>query len=281
MEPCSKPHLDVGVCAQAACLMEVCARKAGNVHRERDFADTHFLDFQLSAAAIGPAMARAAGRPVGETILECVRATRRLVNTNTNLGIVLLIAPLAAVSRSRSLSQGIGAILQDLSVEDARLAYDAIRLANPGGLGRAPEEDVAQTPTRTLREVMTLAASRDLVARQYAEDFHAVLEEGAPVLRDAWQRHGWEPAIQWTHLHLLANYPDSLIARKRGLADAEEVSRRARAVLDAGFPTEQAGREALARLDAWLREDGHSRNPGTSADLVTACLFAALREGWI
>jgi triphosphoribosyl-dephospho-CoA synthetase len=32
-------------------------------------------------------------------------------------------------------------------------------------------------------------------------------------------------------------------------------------------------------LDADLRGDGNARNPGTTADLVTAVLFVALLEG--
>ena len=45
------------------------------------------------------------------------------------------------------------------------------------------------------------------------------------------------------------------------------------------------GRAALALstgdigdLDSWLRADGHSRNPGATADLMAAALFAALRD---
>jgi len=272
--------IDIAVAAQVACLFEVTACKAGNVHRGQDFADTYFLDFQLSAAAIGPSIGRAPLQPVGVTILEAVRATRQWVNSNTNLGIILLLAPLAAVPTGTSLKEGIGAILRNLTVDDACRAYEAIRLANPGGLGKAAKEDVADAPTQTLREVMALAASRDLVARQYAEDFHAVLEVGVPLLRDSWKAHGWEAAIQVTHLQFLAKYPDSLIARKCGIALAEEAGRRAAEVLAAGFPASDKGKQAFLALDAWLREDGHARNPGTSADLVTASLFAAIREGY-
>ena len=32
-------------------------------------------------------------------------------------------------------------------------------------------------------------------------------------------------------------------------------------------------------FDAWLRADGHRRNPGTTADLIAASLFAAFRDG--
>src|SRR5438876_739889 len=96
--------LPVGLCAQLACVLEATARKPGNVHRFMDFADTSYLDFLLSAAAIAPVMERAVGRPVGETVLEAIRATRRVTSANTNLGIVLLLAPLAAASGGRTIA---------------------------------------------------------------------------------------------------------------------------------------------------------------------------------
>src|SRR5262249_21792111 len=127
-----------------------------------------------------------------------------------------------------------------------------------------------------------LAAGRDLVARQYADGFRGVFEEGVPALREGLARTGsLEGAIIFGHLRLLAAYPDSLIARKRGTAEAEETQRRAQQVLPADWPRTPSGMTALQELDAWLRAEGHSRNPGTTADLVAACLFVALRLGMI
>src|SRR5262245_39419818 len=102
----SPDRLPTGLCAQAACLLEATARKPGNVHRYRDFDDTTYLDFALSAAAAAPAIEAAAGRRVGATVLEAVTATRRVSAANTNLGIVLLLAPLAAVPRELPLCEG-------------------------------------------------------------------------------------------------------------------------------------------------------------------------------
>lgn len=273
---------DPGLWAQLACLWEATARKAGNVHRARDFADLTYLDFLHSACAIGPVLARSPGRRLGDTILDAVRATRRVVRTNTNLGIVLLLAPLAAVPPGTALRPGVARVLDDLDVADARAAYAAIRLASPGGLGDAAEQDVRAEPTLGLRDVMVLARDHDLIARQYADGFRAVFDEGVPALRHALHAHdSFEAAIIATHLHLMAASPDSLIARKRGAAEAAEAARRAAEVLAAGGLTTDRGRRAFAELDAWLRAEGHARNPGTSADLVTACLFAALREGII
>ncbi len=269
--------------ARLACWWEATARKPGNVHPQRSFADLTYQDLVASAAAIGPVLDQAVMRTVGETVLEGVKATRRVVQTNTNLGQLLLLAPLAAVPAvEHDLRSGLARILERLDRADARAVYEAIRLANPGGLGRVADQDVQEPPTRPLREIMALAADRDLIARQYANHFHEVFAEGLPALVKGLQSFEFlEDAIIGTHLELLARHPDSLIARKRGPQEATQARRRARQVLDAGWPRTEAGRKAVADLDAWLRGDGHARNPGTTADLVTASLFAALRQGII
>ncbi len=275
--------LDPGLFAQIACIWEATARKPGNVHRYQDFADTAYTDFLLSAAAIAPVMAKARKQRVGTTVLDAIIATRRVVRTNTNLGIVLLLAPLAtAADESVPLRQTLEWRLAELDVVDARLVFEAIRLASPGGLGRAAEQDVQAEPTQTLREVMALAADRDLIARQYANDFMDVFDGGVPALVAGLEHTGSvEGAIIFAHLQLLANLPDTLISRKRGMAEAEEASRRASAVLDAGWPSERAARKRMQEYDAWLRAEGNARNPGATADLLTACLFVLLCENTI
>jgi triphosphoribosyl-dephospho-CoA synthase len=217
---------------------------------------------------------------VGQTILEGVRATRQVARTNTNLGILLLLAPLAAVPGGVPLRDGLRRVLDGLSVEDARAAYEAIRLANPSGLGRVAEQDVADEPTQTLRQVMALAADRDLIALQYVNGFVQVFEEGVPALRQALGAGATlEGAIIACQLKLLADHPDSLIVRKRSPDEATEVSRRARRVLASGWETGQGAWQVVEEFDAWLREEGHTRNPGTTADLVAASLFVALVLG--
>jgi triphosphoribosyl-dephospho-CoA synthase len=263
-------------------MWEVTARKPGNVHRQREFADTSYVDFLLSAAAAAPVLEAAGHLSVGEMVLEGLRATRQLVRTNTNLGLLLLLAPLAKVPRAEDLPRGLPRVLAGLDNADARAVYQAIRLAVPGGLGQVSEQDVHDEPTQTLREVMGLAADRDLVARQYINDFHEVLAGGVPSLHRGLARtRSLEGAIILCHLHLMASHPDSLIARKRGVAEAIEAGSRARQALESGWPDAPAGRRALSELDDWLRAEGNRRNPGTTADLVTASLFVALREGTI
>jgi RimK family alpha-L-glutamate ligase len=266
--------------ALLACLWEATTRKAGNVHRAADFADVTYADFTLSAVLAAPELGRAADRPLGETVLAAVRATRAVVRTNTNLGIVLLLAPLAKVPAGVELRAGVADVLARTTIADSAAVFEAIRLAAPGGLGKAKDQDVNDAPTLPLRDVMALAADRDLVARQYATDFADVFDLGVPALLDGLTQFGRvEPAVQHCQLAWLAAHPDSLIARKRGPEVAAEASRRARAVVAAGGVGTAAGRAAYDELDGWLRADGHARNPGTTADLVTACLFAALRDG--
>lgn len=279
--PAAEP-LSVGQCATLACLLEATASKPGNVHRGADFADMAFTDFAVSAAAIGPAMEAAVQRGVGATVLDAVQATRRLVPVNTNLGTVLLLAPLAAVPRAQSLQAGIGPVLRNLTPQDARAVYAAIRLAEPGGLGSAEEMDVAGAPPDSLLAAMAAAADRDLVARQYAEEFHQVLQQAA-VWIVAGCAAGWPltDAIVHTQLQLLAAWPDSLIARKCGRPVAEQASARAQRVLRAGLPGEADYLDELGALDFWMRSDGNRRNPGTTADLIAAGLFVVLRENLI
>jgi triphosphoribosyl-dephospho-CoA synthase len=271
-----------GQLAQLACLLEVSARKPGNVHRFRDFDDAHYLDFVLSASAIAEPMDLAREVGIGTTILRAVEATRQLVATNTNLGMILLLAPMAAVPVEEDLRNGLIRVLESTTVEDAALAYRAIRLARPGGLGQTDDQDVASEPTINLRDAMRLAAGRDLVAHQYASEFADVFDRAMPRLRAAISRgYPVETAIIDAYLDFLAYRPDTLIARKRGEATAIEATNRASRVLELGWPDTSEGMESLTAFDDWLRLDGHARNPGATADLITAALFAALRDGTI
>ena len=279
MNSTDQSWLSIAQCASLACLLEATTPKPGNVHRGADFEDLRFNDFVVSAVAIGPAMEAAHQVGVGTAVLEAIRETRSLVPTNTNLGCVLLLAPLAAVPRERPLDQGIGAVLDSLTARDAEQVYEAISLATPGGLGQVDAMDVRDTPPRDLLEAMRLAAERDLVARQYANGFAEVLSCVVPWLLEG-QASRWSltTAIIHTHLRVMAEFPDSLIARKCGMQVAQEAAARAKHVLTSGDPSERAYERALRDLDFWLRGDGQRRNPGTSADLIAAGLFAALRE---
>jgi triphosphoribosyl-dephospho-CoA synthase len=272
----------IGQCATLACLLEATAPKVGNVHRGADFEDLTFTDFLASAVAIGPVMEEAQTAGVGRTVLDAVEATRQIAGTNVNLGIALLLAPLAAVPRDTLLKAGVAAVLSNLTPDDSRLVYEAIRLAQPGGLGTAEKMDVRGAHPALLVDAMAAARQRDLIARQYVENFSLVLDELAPALVQCRQR-GWPltDAIIRCHVELIARHGDSLIARKCGTEIAQQASAMAADVLAAGDPGDEDYYRALSDFDFWLRSDGHRRNPGTTADLMAAGLFAVLREGLI
>ena len=278
---------EVAAAGQLACLLEVSAPKPGNVSPGFHFHDTRYEDFLASAVAIGPALAGAAQHPLGTTIRMAVEDTRRWTRSNTNLGIVLLLAPLAraalrtgGTAASGTLRERLSRVLSETTVADAAEVYAAIRQARPGGLGEAPEEDVSEPPSVKLREAMALAADRDAIAREYVTDFELTFDVGVPALRAA-RREGaaWTDAAVDAYLRLLDSTADTHIARKLGQSEAEAVSRRAREVLQAGGTRSEEGREALAALDAELRDTRNRRNPGATADLTCAALFVVILEG--
>lgn len=279
--------------AQTACLLEVSAPKPGNVNRQNDFTDARFEDFLLSAVAIGPAMEGASHVGVGQTIWRAIRDTHLLVRSNTNLGMVLLLAPLvkassrsirclrpsiAVGSESRGeLREKLAQVLAALTVEDARWTYAAIRLARPGGLGRAPRADVDEEPNITLYQAMALAQQHDAIAREYVTDFAITFGIGYPALREAWRATSdLSAAVTQAYLTILAQVPDTLIARKRGADVAGQVSGWAREVLATGGVLTAEGRAGLVELDSALRDEAHTLNPGTTADLTTAAIFLLL-----
>ena len=273
---------EIAAAAQLSCLLEVSAPKPGNVSPERHFHDTRYEDFLASAVAIGPALARAGDGPLGATIRAAAEATARWTRSNTNLGIVLLLAPLAraAARQGSDLRARLAAVLEETTVADAAEAYVAIRLARPGGLGAASAEDVAAPPTVTLREAMALAAERDAIAREYTTRFGLTFEVGVPALTEARARGlGWSDATVECFLALLAATPDTHVARKLGWREAERLSARAREVVAAGATGSTQGRAELAIFDAELRDSRNMRNPGTTADLTCAALFVVILEG--
>ena len=259
--------------------------KPGNVGPDQPFSDlphgqiVSVTDFLKSAVAIAPIAAEVTSQSLGRTILACVQATQNAVGHNTNLGIILLLVPLAAVPKLHSLRAGIDDILNGLTVQDSCLVYRAIRLAQPGGLGSADHQDVRDEPQLPLRACMQLAADRDTIAQQYHNGFQQVLNEGLQLLDDA--KHvtsSQQQQITWTALNLLASLGDSLIQRKCGNSIHEEARKMAHDVLASHWPGSSSSVLKYCQLDQFLRADGNRRNPGTTADMIAAILFAALRE---
>ena len=275
-------ELSIGQCVSLACLLEVMAPKPGNVHRGADFDDCGLVDFASSAVAISPILEKASVHTVGQSVLRCVHATIDVCQTNTNLGIILLLTPLACVPRSVSLRLGIRDVLTNLDSTDARNLFQAIRIANPGGLRPKSESvskhDVTREVSAGIVEAMSQAADRDLIARQYVNGYADVFDFVLPSLVEDGDRLSLTDRIIRTHLRLMSEFPDSLIRRKCGLDVAVQSATLAGAVLNAGEVESDAYNNALADLDFWLRADGNRRNPGTSADMIAAALFAGLRE---
>jgi triphosphoribosyl-dephospho-CoA synthase len=274
------PPLTLGGCATLACIWEATAAKPGNVYRGADFDDLTYADFLTSATVIGPIIDRTPEQGVGATVLAAVAATRTTVATNTNLGMLLLIAPLAAIPSGLPLSEHIEPILAALSYDDTCAVYEAIPLAQPGGMGEVAEADVHEPPPAglTLRDAMAMAADRDLIARQYVNGFKEVFRTADRIESHVADGQPLGEAIVIAFLELLAEEPDSLIARKGGLEAASEVSLHAATILDARRHGDDAFQAMRAEYDFWLRADGHRRNPGTTADLIAAALFILLRE---
>ena len=259
------------------CELDVRALKPGNVSIESAAHGMTSNDFLLSAAAIaGPISA--ANLSIGERIFRAVEATQAVVNCNTNLGIVLLLAPIiqAALRKPSSLRDELSNQLAELNVSDAQWAYRAIRLAKPGGLGKSAHHDIAQAATVTLLEAMRVAASHDQIANLYTTNFALLFEQGMPVWHRAlakWQSQEW--AASAVFLAYLANTPDSLIARKFGMATSQTVSATAQPLCQM-FSQLDDPNDMRATLTAWDQElKASGLNPGTTADMTVATAFLA------
>ncbi|WP_233806653.1 triphosphoribosyl-dephospho-CoA synthase [Paraburkholderia sp. HP33-1] len=271
-----------------ACALDITTPKPGNVSTKSPGHGMHAAQFLASADASLNALF-APGARVGQRILDAVTRTRAAVGCNTNLGIVLLVAPLAAALdatgdppvSAQAWRAAVGDVLSRLDLEDARLAYRAIALANPGGLGDAPEQSVHAPPTIGLRDAMRLASERDSIARQYANGFADLFDMGLAAYHEAPARTpetAEEIAMLNVFLAFLGRWPDSHIVRKHGLALAQSVTLVARQQHARWRQTPAAARGSASdsQLDAWDAElKAHAINPGTSADLAVATLFVA------
>jgi triphosphoribosyl-dephospho-CoA synthase len=255
-----------------ACRAELEALKPGNVHVHGEGHGMTVDDFRRSAAAAAPALCQP-HCAVGRRIREAVEASWQAVPRNTNLGIILLSAPLiaAAESGAGSLRERVARVLVRSTVSDAAECFAAIARANPAGLGRVPAQDVAAAPTVSLRAAMALAAERDRIARQYATDYEDVFAGAARIAegRRQGQSASWTTTL--VYLDFLAAFPDSHIARKHGPETAERVRRDAAALVRLLPPEPAAAFPPLLEFDRELKAGG--LNPGTSADLTVASML--------
>lgn len=267
---------DISLLYRDACMAELSAIKPGNVHM---FADGHGMvvqDFIKSADASSQVIAKP-NLSVGERILSAVKATWDAVGCNTNLGIVLLAAPMvqAAYSKDGFSQKALQEALDNLNVHDAVKAYEAISIATPAGLGDVPEHDVHQTPQITLLEAMKVASDRDLIAQQYANGYQEIFNLGVTTYQHylaKWERPAW--AVTATYLAFLAEFEDSHIARKYGKETAQAIQQEAKKHY-INFTSQENPKLYQATLLAWDSDlKSHGINPGTSADLTVASVLA-------
>ena len=275
---------EIAAAFEGACLDELQALKPGNVHI---FSDTHKLSvaqFERSARAASPGLTLPGAR-VGARILAAIEATQAAVATNTNLGIVLLCAPLAAcveqlaTRRPAAIHAALMLMLDGLDIEDAGFAFRAITLASPGGLGDDAANDVRAPARLPLKAAMATAASRDRIAFQYAHDFSDIFGRGLAACKaadarpePAWRNPQWRTLL--TYLDFLGAFPDSHILRRHG-AIAAERTRAAAAKFATRLRAASDPAALLEDLKAWdTALKAQDINPGTSADLTVATLFA-------
>jgi triphosphoribosyl-dephospho-CoA synthase len=263
-----------------SCIAELEALKPGNVHI---FADGHGMtihDFIKSAEAVAHVITQE-DLSLGQRILYSVEATQKAVACNTNLGIILLCAPLihaALMPTQGNLQQRLQQVLQQTTISDAQYVFNAITLANPAGLGDTTQHDVHKQADCTLLQAMQTAADRDLIAMQYINGFEVIFNHGLPILADADTKNSTGINSAWLttklYLTLLADFADSHIVRKHGVKIAADIQHQASQHLTM-FNLSDNPKLYQSKLLAWDNQLKQIQvNPGTSADLTVACLFA-------
>lgn len=265
-----------------ACLAELEAIKPGNVHI---FADGHGMEVQHfveSAEASAPYIVMP-NLTLGERIYKAVEATYNEVQCNTNLGIVMLCAPIVhalSMPSDLPLQSQITQIIADTTVQDAEWLYQAIRLAKPAGIGQRQSDDVAESAKINLAQAMQVAKNYDMIAQQYSQSYEDVFNKALPVyqaLVKRWERPAW--ATTGVYLFWLAHYADSHIMRKYGQEVAQTVLKQALIHYQTYIRLDNPKTylPALLAWDAQLK--AQAINPGTSADLtVTTILLAGLEN---
>lgn len=289
----------IAKCAQIASVLEVSGHpKPGNVHRTQDFPDMVFEDFLISGVVIGDNMRKAAHRGsryhdpenwhkigLGELIRDSVLETDRWVENNTNLGIVMLLTPLSAAAGMsadlESVPGNVDRIMRATTPQDAVNLYQAINIADAGGMGEQSELDVASEDSMqellenevNMFQVLEMSASWDRLAYELTQGMPVTFKTGFPVFRNIKTTQSINKATLQAFLTILSQYPDTLIERKYGEAKAQEVSSTAKSILDEGGILTQEGRDKLYQFDSELVRRG--LNPGTTADLTASSIMAA------
>lgn len=267
--------IDIALLYRDACMAELSAVKPGNVHM---FADGHGMvvqDFIKSADASSKVIALP-NLSVGERILNAIKASWDVVGCNTNLGIILLASPMiqAAYSNDGFSHHALQEVLNNLTLNDAVKAYQAISIASPAGLGEVQDHDVHQTPDVNLLQAMQAASDRDFIAQQYANGYQEIFNLGVTTYQHylaKWERPAW--AVTATYLAFLTELEDSHVVRKYGKEVAQDIQLEAKNYFT-DFTSQENPKIYQATLLAWdadLKKRGI--NPGTSADLTVTTVL--------
>jgi triphosphoribosyl-dephospho-CoA synthase len=304
----------VSECLQLAVLLEVSSYpKLGNVHRTADFKKTRYEHFLASAVALTPSFKHAAQRgvlvfrgktnssdiKVGKIIKEAImRMEAWQSGGNTLLGTTILLSPIAAAAgmtfaeglfSATKLRENVRVVVESTTPADAVAIYDAIEIAKPGGLGKAPKLDATDPASRqkilkdqvTLFDVFKIASEYDSIAYEWVNNYPITFDLGYPYFTQQLEKtKDVNTATVHTFLKILTEIPDTLIARKAGLAKAKEVSAQAKQVLEMGGLTTQSSKDMLWKLDEKLRDPTHQLNPGTTADIIAAVLAVSTLSGY-
>jgi triphosphoribosyl-dephospho-CoA synthase len=304
----------VSECLQLAVILEVSSYpKPGNVHRTADFKKTRYEHFLASAVAVAPHFKLAAERGImissGKVGLDQINIGEMIKNAvenvgawqrgeNTLLGTVILLSPIAIAAGMTfaedsfsilKLREKIRIVVESTTPVDAVAVYDAIEIAKPGGLGKAPKLDVTDPASRqkilkdqvTLFDVFKIASEYDSITYEWVNNYPITFDLGYPYFTQQLEKtKDVNTATVHTFLKILAEIPDTLIARKVGLTKAKEVSAQAKQVLEVGGLTTQSGRDRLWKLDEKLRDHTNQLNPGTTADIIAAVLAVSILNGY-
>ena len=304
----------VSKCLELAILLEVSAYpKPGNVHRTADFLETRYEHFLASAVAVAPHFKHAAEQGIqvsegkigpadvgiGTIIKDAVKSVGLWQSDgNTLLGSIILLSPVAAgagmvLAKGKfsiaKLRENVRVVVKSSTPMDAIDVYDAILIAKPSGLGKAPKLDVTDPASKqkilddqvTLFEAFKIASEYDSIASEWVNNYPVTFDLGYPYfIQQLEETKDVNTATVHTFLKILSEVPDTFIARKVGLAKAKEISAEARQVLEKGGLTTRSGRNLLWEFDKKLRDPAHELSPGTTADITEAVLAISILNGY-
>ncbi len=264
-----------------ACEVELEAFKPGNVSVYSEGHDMTVADFRKSAQVSAVPLCDES-YSLGEKIFYATKATRNAVGCNTNLGIILLCAPLIHGVQNYpnlKLREALANVLKNTTIDDANWVFKAITLASPGGLGEVEKQDVSQNATVTLQDAMRLASSKDRIGLQYVSDYKDIFDLGVLSYTHAfnrWQKKSW--AAVAVYVDLLCQFPDSHIERKFGSRYSARVKQMMLQLSNELHITDdpEQVKPLLYQMDTELKS--HGLNPGTSADLTVTTVLTVFLE---